>query len=79
MQAIVFTKNDRSVGLVVERIIDIVEEVVTVKRGANRKGVLGTIVVQNRVTDLLDVENVVLAADPSFGVATKAVALAEEV
>jgi len=79
MQAIVFTKNDRSVGLVVERIIDIVEEVVTVKRGANRKGVLGTIVVQNRVTDLLDVENVVLAADPSFGVETKAVALAEEV
>jgi hypothetical protein len=41
--------------------------------------VLGTIVVQNRVTDLLDVENVVLAADPSFGVATKVVALAEEV
>lgn len=79
MQAIVFTKNDRSVGLVVERIIDIVEESITVKRGANRPGVLGTIVVQDRVTDLLDVDNVVQAADPSFLIETKAVALAEGV
>lgn len=75
MQAIVFTKNDRSVGLVVERIIDIVEEAITVKRGANRPGVLGTIVVQDRVTDLLDVENVVQAADPSFLIETKEVVL----
>ncbi len=78
MQAVVFTKNDRSVGLIVERIIDIVEESVTVQRGANRTGVLGTIVVQDRVTDLLDVENVVQAADPSFLIETKEVALVEE-
>ena len=78
MQAVVFTKNDRSVGLIVERIIDIVEEAVTVKRGANRTGVLGTIVVQDRVTDLLDVESVVQAADPSFLIETKEVALVEE-
>lgn len=78
MQAIVFTKNGRSVGLVVERIIDIVEEVVEVQRGANRPGVLGTIVVQKRVTDLLDIENVVQSADPSFLIETKSVALMEE-
>ncbi len=77
MQAIVFTKNGRSVGLVVERIIDIVEEAVEVRRGANRQGVLGTIVVQKRVTDLLDVENVVRAADPSFLIETTSVALME--
>lgn len=78
MQAIVFTKDGRSVGLVVERIIDIVEEAVTVKRGANRPGVLGTIVVQDRVTDLLDIESVVSTADPSFLIDTKSVALLEE-
>jgi two-component system, chemotaxis family, sensor kinase CheA len=77
MQAIVFTKNGRSVGLVVARIIDIVEEAVEVRRGANRQGVLGTIVVQKRVTDLLDVENVVRAADPSFLIETTSVALME--
>jgi|FLOH01.1.fsa_nt_gi two-component system, chemotaxis family, sensor kinase CheA len=78
VQAVVFTKNDRSVGMIVERIIDIVEEVITVKCETNRPGVLGTIVVQDRVTDLLDVENVVRAADPSFLIDAKDVALVEE-
>ena len=78
MQSIVFTKDGRSVGLVVERIVDIVEESVTVKRGANRPGVLGTIVVQDRVTDLLDIESVVASADPRVLVDTQSVALLEE-
>jgi two-component system, chemotaxis family, sensor kinase CheA len=77
MQAVVFTRNGRSVGLIVERIIDIVEESVSVKRGANRPGMLGTIVVQDRVTDLLDIESVVQSADPSFLVETSTVALVE--
>jgi hypothetical protein len=38
MQTIVFTKNDSSAGLIVERITDIVEESITLLRGANRKG-----------------------------------------
>ena len=79
MQAVVFTRNERSVGLVVRRIIDIVDENITVKRGANRTGVLGTIVVQDRVTDLLDIENIVRDADPSFLIKTTGLALAEEV
>jgi two-component system, chemotaxis family, sensor kinase CheA len=78
MQSVVFTRNDRSVGLVVKRIIDIVDENVKVKRGANRLGVLGTIVVQDRVTDLLDIESIVQDADPSFLVETTELALAEE-
>ncbi len=78
MQAVVFTRNERSVGLVVRRIIDIVDENITVKRGANRAGVLGTIVVQDRVTDLLDIESIVKEADPSFLIETTELALAEE-
>ncbi len=79
MQAVVFTRNERSVGLIVGRIIDIVEENILVKRGANRPGVLGTVVVQDRVTDLLDIEAIVQDADPSFLIETTSVALAEEV
>ncbi|MBC8285110.1 MAG: chemotaxis protein CheW [Nitrospinae bacterium] len=79
MQAVVFTRNDRSVGLIVGRIIDIVTENIVVKRGANRPGVLGTVVVQSRVTDLLDIEAIVNDADPSFLVETTDLALAEEV
>ena len=78
MQAVVFTRNERSVGLVVGRIKDIVEENILVKRGANRPGVLGTVVVQERVTDLLDIETIVQDAEPSFMVDETSVVLAEE-
>lgn len=79
MQSVVFTRNGRSAGLVVGRIIDIVEENIIVKRGANRPGFLGRAVVQGRVTDLLDIESIIKDADPSFLVETKGLTLAQEV
>ncbi|MCH8156257.1 MAG: chemotaxis protein CheA [Nitrospinae bacterium] len=66
LHAVVYSKNNKSVGLVVDHILDIVEEDITVKRASARKGILGTVVVQKRVTDLIDVESIVLEADPSF-------------
>ena len=64
--AVVYTNQGRSVGLVVDQIIDIVEESITVKRTAKRHGIVGTVVVQNRVTDLVDVEGVIRDSDPTF-------------
>ena len=66
LQAVVYTRNGRSVALVADKILDIVEENITVKRNSNRHGILGTIVVQKKVTDLLDVEGIVRDADASF-------------
>ncbi len=66
LQAIVYSQNGRSVALVADKILDIVEEVITVERGSNRKGTLGTVVVQGMVTDLLDAEAIVRESDPSF-------------
>jgi two-component system chemotaxis sensor kinase CheA len=66
LQAIVYTQNNRSVALVADKILDIVEESITVERGSNRKGTLGTVVVQDMVTDLLDAEAVVRENDPTF-------------
>lgn len=66
MLVVVYAYDGRSVGLVVERIIDIVEENITVKRRANSAGILGSAVIQQRVTDLLDVEGVIRSSDPSF-------------
>jgi two-component system chemotaxis sensor kinase CheA len=60
------------VGLVVERILDIVEEDVVLDRLAERAGILGTAVVQQRVTDMLDVPGVVRAAHPGFFTETAA-------
>ena len=66
MQTVVYTQNGRSVALVADKILDIVEESITVQRSSNRKGTLGTVVVQGLVTDLLDAEAIVRENDPTF-------------
>ena len=65
-QVVVFAENGHSVGLEVERILDIVSEQVTVLRRCTRPGVLGTAVIQQRVTDLLDVHAILRVVEPTF-------------
>ena len=66
MQVVVYTEQNRSVGLVVGRISDIVQETISVKRHAHSHGIFGSVVIQDQVTDLLDVQAIIKAADPSF-------------
>ncbi len=57
-QVVVFSDGDRSVGIAVDRIVDIVEEAVTVRRQSERKGLLGSAVVGKHVTDFVDLKTV---------------------
>jgi two-component system chemotaxis sensor kinase CheA len=66
IRVIVYSSRGRSVGVVVDKIIDIVEEAVTLKKGSVGQGLLGSTVVQDKVTDLLDVEDVIRRVDPEF-------------
>ena len=66
LQVVVYSEAGRSVGLVVDRIVDIVDEKLVVERPAARRGVLGSSVVQKRVTDLVDVPGVVRDLIPGF-------------
>ena len=66
LQVVVYSENGRSVGLVVDQILDIVETTLTIQQTGKRTGVLGSAVIQNRVTDLLDVHNLILASDHDF-------------
>ena len=66
IQVVVHSQHGRSVGLVVSRINDIVHEALTVQRNAVREGILGSAVIQQRVTDLLDLQGIIRAADPAF-------------
>jgi len=66
LRVIVYSDRGRSVGVVVDKIIDIVEEAVTIKKGLVGQGLLGSTVVQDRVTDLLDVEDVIRRVDLEF-------------
>ncbi len=54
VQVIVHQHEEGVVGLVVDQIIDVVEENISSQGPSSRLGISGTVVVQNRVTELLD-------------------------
>ncbi len=62
LQVIVFSEGNRHVGLVVDQILDIVEEAVTVKRANPAFGLLGSGVVGGKVTDFIDLGQLLKAA-----------------
>jgi two-component system, chemotaxis family, sensor kinase CheA len=66
IQVVVYSEQGRSVGLVVDRILDIVEETFVPQQPSRRAGLLGSAVIQKRVTDLLDVRGLVCTANPTF-------------
>ncbi len=61
MSVVVHEHDGHWVGIVAERIVDVVDAATTVSPVGRRRGVLGTVVVQDRVTDLVDVAQVVAA------------------
>ena len=48
--------------MVVDEILDVTEEAVTVRQGSDRNGLLGSAVVGKQVTDFLDLNQVIRAA-----------------
>ncbi len=68
LQVVVYSHRGRSVGLVVDRIIDVIDEVVEIEDRLADAGSLGSAVVQGQVTDILDAEAVISAFELSHGV-----------
>ncbi|MDI6103936.1 chemotaxis protein CheA [Actinoplanes sp. NEAU-A12] len=66
VSVVVYSEGGKSVALVVDRIVDIAENSTTARRDAEEDGLVGTAVIQQRVTELLDVRRAILAADPNF-------------
>ncbi|MBZ5663317.1 MAG: chemotaxis protein CheW [Acidobacteriia bacterium] len=65
IQVLVLNHEGRSFGLVVERILDIVEDRADVKSAATRACVLYSVVIGERVTELLDIPAILRSADVS--------------
>ena len=65
-QVVVFNNGERSIGILVDRILDIVEDQVTARQAAARPGLLGSAVIGKKVTDLLDLHAVIQRADESW-------------
>jgi two-component system chemotaxis sensor kinase CheA len=57
--ALVFTDNAHNMGLVVEEIIDIANDVIDVKVASNANGTIGSAVIAGRSTDIIDVAHFV--------------------
>jgi two-component system chemotaxis sensor kinase CheA len=66
VQAIVIADGQRSLGIMVDQILDIVDEAVTIRQSTNRLGLLGSAVVGKQVTDFLDLRAVVRTAVPEW-------------
>jgi two-component system chemotaxis sensor kinase CheA len=58
MQVVVFNDGVHSVGMVVDELLDVAEEVIKVRQQSSRQGLLGSAVVDSLVTDILDVSAV---------------------
>jgi len=63
IQVLVLSHDGQSFGLVVERILDIVEDRAEVRSAATREAVLYSVVIGDRVTELLDVPAILRSLD----------------
>jgi two-component system chemotaxis sensor kinase CheA len=69
LQVVVISHGNRDYGLRVQRILDVVEEQVTLQVAATRRGVKGTAVIKNKVTEIVDIAAVVEMAERLTAVA----------
>ena len=65
IQVLVLNHDGRSCGLVVERILDIVEDRADMRSAATRAAVLYSVVIGDRVTEMLDIPAILRGADVS--------------
>ncbi|MGH9537530.1 MAG: chemotaxis protein CheW [Terriglobales bacterium] len=79
LQVLVLNHEGQSFGLVVDRILDIVEDRAEVKSPATRPAVLYSVVIEERVTELLDIPALLRMAGTSAAPRTSAAARAEMV
>jgi two-component system chemotaxis sensor kinase CheA len=66
LPVVVYSERGRSVALAVDRIIDIIDGNVDARSDLDDAGLIGSAVIQKKVTEMLDVRQAILAADPRF-------------
>ncbi len=66
MQVVVYTQNGQSVGLVVDTILDIVEDAIQMRPARTGQGLIGSAVIQQRVTDVVDLPGLIRTVAPDL-------------
>jgi two-component system, chemotaxis family, sensor kinase CheA len=63
LNVVVYNEDERSFGLVIDKIIDIVETSLQLNHPSARDGLLGSVVIHDRVTDLVDLPAIIRMID----------------
>jgi two-component system, chemotaxis family, sensor kinase CheA len=66
VQVVVFSRGEKLIGLVVDSIVDIIEEHVTVRRPSQTDGLLGSAVIGQKVTDFIDLQKIIANSGESW-------------
>jgi two-component system chemotaxis sensor kinase CheA len=66
LNVIVYTQDSQSYGLVVNRIVDIVETSIEVHRQSHQAGLLGSAIIQEHVTDFVNLPAIIDQLDSAF-------------
>jgi two-component system chemotaxis sensor kinase CheA len=66
LQVVVYSEGDKSVGLVVDRIADVVEAPLDTAKASSDDELTASCIIQNRVTDLLNLRSLIRRVDPSL-------------
>ena len=66
LQVVVCTVEGLRVGLIVYRILDIIDQSMKVTRPSSREGVETCVVVEERVTEIIDIRALIRLSDPGF-------------
>jgi len=66
LQVIVYAFADQYVGIVVDRILDVTDTTVNLQRRRKAGPILGSAVIQDKVTDILDLRALVGSVDEEF-------------
>jgi two-component system chemotaxis sensor kinase CheA len=72
IQVVVFSNGEKLIGLVVDCVIDIVDEQVTVRKSSETFGLMGSAVVGQKVTDFLDLHEIITNSGEKWAVGQKA-------
>jgi two-component system chemotaxis sensor kinase CheA len=63
---IVFSEGNQSMGLMVHEIQDIIEERLIIRMQSERPGVLGTAIINENETDVIDTQHYIMQANPEW-------------
>jgi two-component system chemotaxis sensor kinase CheA len=66
VQVIVFSEGDKRLGIVVDEILDILDQAITIRSGSSQPGILGSAVLDGQVTDFLDLHYLIEEASENW-------------